>query len=514
MFQRVAVATALMACLGTPLHAAGGSAADGAVTVSYATTHWGASPLADFLGTETLPALDALYQSGWWYRIDGVDTRERPMAAPTTESYDNATGTISVSWANLNGTGLEVREFTYVIDNEGPSGTFISSLSATNTTGVPITVSAFHYLDLDAGGTFGGDTASLQGQNFLTFTDTTGSVVRYRAPRASGYRVSSFGAGGVLDALNDTALTTLSNTGLPFGPGDAAAAFQFPSLTIPPGGTYSLGEVTVSSRLLRNAVKGDFCQSGYPTVLFLQATQGYPVTWCMRRTRVIYSATYGVPLGDRRVVADDDFDGNFLPDFVERDTVSGDVFINGGPIAGAPTLPLNWQLSATGDFNADGKPDIVWRNTTSQKVVIWTMNGNLKTGSIIPNPDQAVDANWEIAAALDFNADGNTDFLWYNGTSGKIVIWTMNAAVQRTAGAFTTPSNAGNNNWRVVAGGDFGKGPATEGTPVLGSQDILWRNQTSGKLVVWHMNLSGVRTSGTFTDPDGLGTAFTVVGPR
>ncbi len=514
MLPRSALALLVLSSLTLPVHAVGGAVTDGAVTVLYSGTHWGPNPLADFLGTETLPALDAVYESGWWYRIDGVDSLEHPMPAPTTENYDAVDRSITATWTNLGGSGLDVSEYTYVVDNEGPSGTYLSTLSATNTTPSPVTVTVFHYLDLDAGGTFGGDSAALLGPQFLTFTDATGSVVRYRAPRASGYRVSAFGAGGVKASLNDTALTTLANTGLPFGPGDATAAFQFVSVAIPPGASYSLGDVSVSSRLLRSAVKGDFCGSGYPTVLFRQAALGYPVTWCMRRTGVLNSATYGLPLGNRLVVADDDFDGDFSPDFVERDTVTGEVFIGGIALTGATTLPLNWQLAATGDFNADGKPDIVWRNISSQKIVIWTMNGNAKTGNIIPTPDQAVDANWEIAAALDFNADGNTDLLWYNGTSGKIVIWTMNAAVQRTAGAFTTPSNAGNNNWRVVAGGDFGKGPATEGTPVFGSQDILWRNQTSGKLVVWHMNLSGVRTSGTFTDPDGLGTAFTVVGPH
>lgn len=514
MLRRSAIVLVLTSCLATPLHAVGGSITEGAVSLTYGATHWGGAPATDLLGTETVPALDTLYQSGWWYRIGGVDAREFPMPAPTTENYDSVAGTISATWTNLGGSGLDVREFTYLVDNEGPSGTMISSLSAINTTGAPVTINVFHFLDADAGGTFGGDTGTLVGPGFLAFTDSTGSVVRYRAPRASGYRVSTFGAGGVLDSLNDTGLTTLTDTGLPFGPGDATAAFQFPSTTIPPSSNYGLAEISVSSRLLVNAVKGDFCQTGYPTVLFRETTLGYPMTWCMRRTHSLFPTTYSVPVGNRRVVADDDFNGDFRPDMVERDMVTGAVFIHGIALTGAATLPLNWQLSATADFNADSKPDLLWRNITSQKIVIWTMDDTTKTGNIIPTPDQAVDANWEIAAALDFNGDGHTDLLWYNGTSGKIVIWTMNAAVQRTAGAFTTPSSAGNNNWRVVAGGDFGKGAGTEGTPVLGSQDILWRNSTSGKLVVWHMNLSGVRTSGTFTDPDTPPANFTVVGPR
>lgn len=49
------------------------------------------------------------------------------------------------------------------------------------------------------------------------------------------------------------------------------------------------------------------------------------------------------------------------------------------------------------------------------------------------------------------------------------------------------------------------------------SNDVLWRNANSGKLVVWHLDLAGHRTAGTFTNPDGPpapATDWTVAGPR
>jgi hypothetical protein len=115
-------------------------------------------------------------------------------------------------------------------------------------------------------------------------------------------------------------------------------------------------------------------------------------------------------------------------------------------------------------------------------------------------------------AALDYDKDGDTDLLWYNSTSGKIVLWWMNASVQRVTGGFTTPTNAGDNNWKVVASGDYGVGAGG----AAGTNDIVWRNDTSGKLVVWYMNTAGVRTDGVFTSPDSPSPAlsFTVVGPR
>ncbi len=183
------------------------------------------------------------------------------------------------------------------------------------------------------------------------------------------------------------------------------------------------------------------------------------------------------------------------------------------PLTGGPTLATNWKLSATADFNADGRPDIVWRNFTSQKIVIWTMNGTNKIGNIIPTPDQAVDFNWEIVGAFDMNGDGFTDFLWYNSTSGKIVYWWMNASVVRITGNFTVPSAAADANWKVLAAGDYGVGPGG----FANTKDIVWRNATSGNYVVWYMDTAGNRTNGTFTTPTSQSpnpTDWTIVGPR
>ena len=185
------------------------------------------------------------------------------------------------------------------------------------------------------------------------------------------------------------------------------------------------------------------------------------------------------------------------------------------PLSGGAVLPTNWDLAATADFDHDGRPDIVWRNFSSQKIVIWTMASTAKVGNVIPSPDQAVDANWMIVAALDYNSDGNTDFLWYNSTSGKIVTWYMNASVVRTSGQFTTPANAGDNNWRVLASSDYSRA-YVPGTPPYGTPDIVWRNETSGNQVVWHLDFASNRVHGEFTNPSANTPAldWTIVGPR
>ncbi len=275
----------------------------------------------------------------------------------------------------------------------------------------------------------------------------------------------------------------------------------------------------------RPPVKGDFNGDHLTDLVFRNTTTNAAFLWHMNgATRLAEVPLSPAPASaDLRLVVSDDFNGDQRTDLVYHNAVTGAVEFwlmkSGGarwgsPVAlsGATPLPPDWQLAASADFNADGKSDLLWRNRVTQKMRIWTMNGTAKLGEITPTPDQAVNVNWEVTAALDFNKDGPTDLLWYNPDSGNIVIWTMNASVVRTAGNFTSPANAGNNHWKVVAAGDYGVG--TGGA--AGTNDIVWRNKDSGKLVIWHMNTAGARTSAVFTTPDAPASplAVTVVAPR
>ena len=40
-----------------------------------------------------------------------------------------------------------------------------------------------------------------------------------------------------------------------------------------------------------------------------------------------------------------------------------------------PSPIMNWKIVGTGDFNSDGKPDILWRNTSTGQNGVWYMDG-------------------------------------------------------------------------------------------------------------------------------------------
>jgi hypothetical protein len=214
------------------------------------------------------------------------------------------------------------------------------------------------------------------------------------------------------------------------------------------------------------------------------------------------SATlYQVPDTTWEIGATGDFNGDGKTDILWRYNGPGGYnvvwYLDGVTFLGSAVFPAvtdpTWKMVGAGDFNGDGKPDILWRyNATGGYNVVWYLDGVNVIGSAAL--DAVTDPTWGVGGLGDFNGDGRTDILWrYNGIGGYNILWHMNGVTKidyQVLDAVTDPT------WKIGGVGDFNND---------GKLDILWRYYGAGGYnVVWYMNDStklGWEAVNPVTDP-------------
>jgi uncharacterized repeat protein (TIGR01451 family) len=190
-----------------------------------------ASPDANLTGVSSTLTDDHLFQTGWWYRVAG-DTAETFFPVPATQVYAGNTATLT--WTDVDGRGFDARLVYVVVNEGGPSGYLRGQLTIQNPGPAALALDVFHMVDLDVQPLAGNDSATLAGPNEIAVTDPTGTSARYRGTDASAFLVREFGASDLGTVLGDTGVTYFDDSGLPFGPGDITAGFQW-TAAIPAG---------------------------------------------------------------------------------------------------------------------------------------------------------------------------------------------------------------------------------------------------------------------------------------
>jgi hypothetical protein len=238
-----------------------------------------------------------------------------------------------------------------------------------------------------------------------------------------------------------------------------------------------------SSILRKGAAIPDFNADGQADILWRNKTTGQNVVWFMDGTTYSnYAELMQVTDTNWQIMGTGDFNGDGKTDVLWRNTSTGQnvVWLMDGVNYGGyawllEVADLNWEIVGTGDFNSDGKVDILWRNKATGENVVWYMDGVTRTGWSYIEPAVS-DLNWEIVGTGDFNGDGKTDILWRNKGTGQNVVWFMDGVAY---GSYAWLLEVTDLNWEIVGTGDFNGD---------GKTDILWRNKSTGQNVVWLMN--------------------------
>jgi len=239
-------------------------------------------------------------------------------------------------------------------------------------------------------------------------------------------------------------------------------------------------ELTVGKRF-------DLDKDGRNEILWRNASSGANLAWNVASDGQTITSSYALPsVSDINwklaATADFNYDGN--ADLVWRNSVTGDNavwFMNGGAFASAADLPrvsdANWEIRSVADFDNDGIMDLLWRNRVTGDNVVWLMNLTFGTINNSIAISTVSDPYWVISGTGDFNADGNADIVWRNVRSGANAVWYMNGTNFSSAADISPASS--DVNVRIAAIADYNN----DSKP-----DLLMRNTLTGANELWLMD--------------------------
>ena len=258
----------------------------------------------------------------------------------------------------------------------------------------------------------------------------------------------------------------------------------------------------------------DLSADGKPDLVWQHQTAGWIGAWFMNGTAMTSTTLFTPSVAadtDWRIAGVADFNADGKPDLLWQHRTTGQLsawFMNGTAMTSSTLLTpsfvadTNWKIAGVADFDGDGRPDLVWQHQTTGWIGVWFMNGTSMTSTALFTPSTVADTAWRIVTAADFDSDGKPDLVWQHRTAGWIGVWFMNGTSMTSASLFT-PSAVVDTGWDLVGAADFD----SDGKP-----DLIWQHRTTGWIGVWFMNGTSMTSASLFTPSAVADTNWKIVG--
>ena len=162
-----------------------------------------------------------------------------------------------------------------------------------------------------------------------------------------------------------------------------------------------------------------------------------------------------------------------------------------------PGVETTWTAIGTGDITGDAISDVVWFEPASGQVAIWIMGGPSTIASTTFPASVGAGSGWQIQGVGDMDGDSFADILWRNTSTGEVLVWYMksNGTIDQAISYGVIPTSYQIRGLADVDG-DWIK-------------DIVWFQPSTGQVVLWKMNPGGSFTA-SFPASVGAGSGWDI----
>jgi hypothetical protein len=213
------------------------------------------------------------------------------------------------------------------------------------------------------------------------------------------------------------------------------------------GTTLTSGSVISTPNIAWRVVGArDFNADGKDDLILQNSSTGAVALWRMNGSTLVAGVNLGTPGAGAasRAIALGNLGGNAIifqnssTNAISRWVVDSNSVVTSTLSISTPAA--GWSPVTSGDFNDDGYGDLALQNSSTRAVAVWLLN---TTGTAIvqanviatPAPD------WKLVGSGDYDGNGKSDLLLNNPLTNSVAQWQMNGTT--LAKGWTTTTAAG-----------------------------------------------------------------------